>query len=163
MRRLPFTPWLLLGLAMLLSGCGRPPSLYAQVSTPSVPVAAITVVQADAIVVDGRHVRLIDMAAPQPAPDARCVAEAVAARQARLRMVALSEGVHAVTISATGRTDDHGRVEAHVLFDGHDPTSALIDEGLAVAPGATRTDWCQPISDAAPGAMHIAMLSMAAR
>jgi hypothetical protein len=158
--RRPRAGWLVVAFAMLLVGCTRPASLYAPVSATAAPIADITVLGADAIVVNGQHVRLIDVAAPQPAPRAHCVAEAAIARQARLRLDALSQGVHHVTITPTGGKDDYDRTEAHVLFDGQDPTSTLIDEGLAVTPGPSRTDWCAPLSDAPAGGMHIALMSM---
>ena len=37
----------------------------------------------DALIIDGRRVHLVDAVTPQPAPDARCPAEALAARQVR--------------------------------------------------------------------------------
>lgn len=155
--------WPALVAAVFLSACGRSPSLYAELPASQAPLASIVVVQPDAIVVDGQHIHLVDMAAPQAAPHAHCVAEAAAARQTRLRLIALSEDVHAVEVTPTGARDGHGRIEAHVRFDGQDPAAILIDEGLAVAAGAKATSWCAPISQSVGDAMHIAMLSMASR
>jgi len=146
-----------------LSGCAPAPALYAELPAHLSPATNITVVQGDTIVVNGRHLRLASIVTPQPAPNAKCVAEAVAARQAHLRLVALSQGVQAVAIEPTGKVDGYGRTEANVLFDGHDPTSTLIEEGLALPAAPVRTDWCSPISNARPEAMRIAVLSMTPR
>jgi len=153
----------LLMIAASASACSSPQTLYAQRTIAEAPLPSITVVQGDAIVVDGQHVRLADIAAPQPAPLARCVAEVAAARQTRLRLVALTQGVHDVTVTPTGEVDEFGRIKAHILFDGQDPTAVLIDEGLALAAGPERTDWCVSFSEARPEAMHIARLSMLGR
>jgi len=147
-------------LSLLASGCTKPHSLYAEGAPIPAPPADIDVLEADVLVVDGQHLRLVDLVAPQPTPRAHCVAEALAARQARLRLRALSQGVQHVTITPAGAADDYGRTPIHVLFDGHDPGQMLIEEGLAVAPGSTSLDWCAPLSEDPARTRHIAMLSL---
>jgi endonuclease YncB( thermonuclease family) len=134
-------------------------SLYAAEPPVAAAPPSIAVLHGDAIVVDGRHVRLVDAVTPQPAPYAHCVAEAMAARQARLRLGALANDVHKVSITPAGGVDAYNRIKAHVTFDGTDPAGVLISEGLAVAPGAGAVDWCGAVSQKADGVRHIAMLS----
>jgi endonuclease YncB( thermonuclease family) len=161
MSHAPF-PLVAVLIALTLGACSPRPSLYADVSVPPErALARINVVQADALVVDGKRVHLVDAVTPQPAPDARCPAEALAARQARLRMTALALRVHHVDVQPTGTIDGYNRANAHVLFDGVDPALVLISEGLAVAPQKQAFDWCGPLSDAFPRAQHLAMLSLA--
>lgn len=157
---------ILLGLtlaatAALASACAKPQTLFtAAAATPiEAPPPSIEVLNADVIVVDGQHIRLVDVVTPQPAPSAHCAAEALAAYQGRLRLKEVSQGVQKVVITPAGKVDSSGRTPAHVLFDGHDPAQSLIDDGVAVAPGAKAMDWCGPLSSSLPQATHIALLS----
>ncbi|HEX4179527.1 MAG TPA: hypothetical protein VHY32_01925 [Caulobacteraceae bacterium] len=147
--------------ALFLGACSQQHSLYADGPALSADtVAQIDVVQADALVIDGRRVHLVDAITPQGAPDAHCAAEALAARQARLRLTALADRVHHVDVRPTGTLDGYNRVNAHITFDGVDPARVLIDEGLAVAPQKQAFNWCGPLSEAFPQAQHLAMLSV---
>jgi hypothetical protein len=147
-------------LALALGACAQH-SLYADGSAPpSAAFSQISVVQADALVIDGRRVHLVDALTPQPAPDARCPAEALAARQARLRVMSLANQARHADIRPTGTLDRYNRADAHVLFDGVDPAAVLIDEGLAVAPGKHAFNWCGPLSEGFPQARRLAMLSL---
>ncbi len=147
--------------ALLAAACAKPQPLFTASATASVeaPPPAIEVLNADVVIVDGQHIRLVDAVMPQPAPSAHCAAEALAAYQGRLRLKELSQGVQKVVITPAGAVDSSGRTPAHVLFDGHDPAQSLIDDGVAVAPGAKAMDWCGPLSSSLPQATHIAMLS----
>jgi endonuclease YncB( thermonuclease family) len=147
--------------AALAAACAKPQTLFTASDTAAVqaPPPAIEVLNADVIVVDGQHVRLVDAVMPQPAPRAHCAAEALAAYQGRLKLKELSQGVQKVTITAAGAADSSGRTPAHVLFDGNDPAQSLIDDGLAVAANGKPMDWCGPLSGSLPQATHIAMLS----
>jgi endonuclease YncB( thermonuclease family) len=117
------------------------------------------VLQSDVLVIDGQAVHMADAVTPQASPDARCAAEALAARQAALRLKSLASGVRTVTVTPTGAHDSANRPYAHVLLDGEDPAHDLIADGLAVAPGGKPFDWCGPISADFPRAAHIADLS----
>ena len=146
---------------LALSACSQPHSLFVDGPARSAgPVSQISVVQADALVVDGRRVHLVDAITPQPAPDAGCPAEALAARQARLRMTDLAARAGHVEVKPTGTLDGYNRINAHVSFDGLNPANTLIDEGLAVAPDKQSFNWCGPLSAAFPQAQHLAMLSL---
>jgi endonuclease YncB( thermonuclease family) len=154
------TSILILG-ALLLSACSKAHALY--MDEPVQPTAALSqirVLQADALVVDGRRVHLVGAVTPQPAPDAGCPAEALAARQARLRMTDLAAQARHAEVKPTGTLDRYNRADAHVLFDGSDPAETLIGEGLAVAPDNPAFNWCGPLSGAFPQARRLAMLSL---
>jgi len=146
-----------------LSACSQPTtsSLFTKTAAAADVAAApqIVVLRGDVLVVDGRHLRLVDIAVPQAAPDAHCAAEAVASRQAQLRLEAMTRLVHSVVVTPTGGRDDHDRTLAHVTFDGLDPAKTLIDEGLAVAPQPGGFDWCSSADTTHPAAQRIAMLS----
>ena len=150
-----------------LSACSRPAasSLFTQTSSAVAagPIPQIVVLRGDVLVVDGRHLRLVDMTAPQAAPDAHCAAEAIASRQAQLRLEDLTRRVRSIVVTPTGGLDDHGRILARVELDGLDPTKTLIDEGLAVAPQPAGFDWCDATSTTQPAAQRIAMLSFNGR
>jgi len=149
----------LLGLA----ACSRPAasSLFTQTSsvvgTDATP--QIQVLRGDVLVVDGRHVRLVDVMVPQAAPDARCAAEAIASRQAQLRLEDLTRRVRSIVVTPTGGFDGYGRTLARVTLDGVDPAATLIEEGFAVAPQPAGFDWCDATSTTEPAAERITMLS----
>ncbi|MDB5408744.1 MAG: hypothetical protein JWL84_3656 [Rhodospirillales bacterium] len=153
------------GLSALLGACSPPQStLFANDAPAAVAASAIPnidVLSGEVLVVDGRHFRMVNVTAPQPAPHAHCAAEALGARQARLRIRELAQGARKVTVIPTGSRDDHNRALATVYLDGVDPAQVLIDEGLAVAPQTEAFDWCAPMSDTIARGKHIAMLSMA--
>ncbi|THD64823.1 hypothetical protein [Phenylobacterium sp.] len=159
----PAPVWLwtfaLLSALVLLTACAPREPLLAAAGPAGPPMPKIAVLQSDVLVVDGQAIHLADVVTPQPSPDARCAAEALAARQAALRLKALASGVIAVGVTPTGDRDGQGRPYAHVLLDGQDPAHDLIEDGLAVAPGGNRFDWCGPISADYPRAAHIATLS----
>ncbi len=147
--------------ALLLPACApRPTSILAIPAAPAAAPPQIIVLQADVIVVDGRHLRLVGAVTPQPAPRAHCAAEAVAARQARSRLREMAQGVGAVTVIPTGKVDRWDRTEAQVFLDATDPAQVLVDEGLAVSPGGKPFDWCGPLSSDMVRSRHIAMLSL---
>jgi endonuclease YncB( thermonuclease family) len=147
----------LLGLA----ACSRPAasSLFTETSNAVGTGPQIQVLRGDVLVVDGRHLRLVDMTAPQAAPDAHCAAEAIASRQTQLRLQDLTRRVRSIVVTPTGGLDDYGRTLARVTLDGVDPAATLIDEGLAVAPQPAGFDWCDATSTTQPAAQRIAMLS----
>jgi endonuclease YncB( thermonuclease family) len=151
--------------AMALGACSRPTSsLFVQpaaAATAAGHAPQIQVLRGDVLVIDGRHIRLADETTPQASPRAHCPAEAIASRQAQLRLEALTRGVRNAAITPTGGIDDHGRTWARVAFDGIDPAQTLINEGLAVAPQQSGFDWCAAASTTQPAAEHIALLSYA--
>jgi hypothetical protein len=146
------------GSLTLMSGCAPRTPLFAE-AAPAGPSASVAVLQSDVLVIDGQAVHLVDAVTPQPSPDARCAAEALAARQTALRLKSLASGVKSATVTPTGVHDGANRPYAHVLLDGMDPAHDLIVNGLAVASGEKPFDWCGPISASFPRGAHIANLS----
>jgi endonuclease YncB( thermonuclease family) len=144
---------------LLLSACAPRGPLFMEARPEGPPPPTIAAQQSDVLIVNGEAIRLADAVTPQPSPDARCAAEALAARQAALELKNLVHGVRTVSVTPTGAKDDLNRPYAHVLLDGEDPAHDLIEEGLAVAPSGQRFDWCGPISASFPRARHIATLS----
>ncbi len=93
-----------------MSACSQPHSLFTDEQVGPTGVASqVSVVQADALIVDGKRVHLVDAVTPQPAPDAGCPAEALAARQARLRMTDLAARTRHVDVQTTGTLDGYNR------------------------------------------------------
>lgn len=130
--------------AMTLVGCSRGSALF--VDVPAAPGPQVMVLEPDALVVDGRNVRLSNAAAPHLAPHAGCWAEALAARQARQTVQALVAGAREVTVTRTGGADEHNRSLGRVTVDGVDLGQTLLDDGLAALPGKAPFDWCGPLS-----------------
>ncbi|WP_329639702.1 nuclease [Phenylobacterium sp.] len=132
-------------LAMMpLAACSRGASLFTDVQATRSP--QVTVVEADALVVDGRPVRLSNANAPQLAPQAHCWAEGLAARQVRETVQGLVAGAREVTVTPTGGTDEDSRIFSRVAVNGVDLGETLMKDGLAAAPGEARFDWCGPMS-----------------
>ena len=151
--------FLLLAALVLLSACAPRSPLFSDARPAGPPPPQISVLQGDVLIINGQTVRLVDAITPQPAPDARCAAEALGARQAQNRLKELVHGVRTATVTPTGARDDQNRPYAHVLLDGEDLAHDLIEDGLAVAAGDKRFDWCAPLSTSLPRAAHIANLS----
>jgi endonuclease YncB( thermonuclease family) len=144
---------------MALAGCRRAEQEPAP-KTPPGPSAAerMQVLNADVFVIDGRHVRLADAVAPQPIPDARCWAEALAAKQATLATRELVRSAQTLRVEPTGRSDEYNRTVAHVYLDGQDLGRTLHDAGLAAETAAGRFGWCDPISAGGSGAPDVKTL-----
>lgn len=118
-----------------------------------------TVIGADILVIDGRHLRLSNAFAPETIPDARCWAEAVAARQGVAIVQRLVNNARTVAIQETGGKDEYDRAFALVSLDGLDLGQVLIDNGLAARRTQEHFNWCDPISRSAPGALTITTLT----
>ena len=131
-------------VVIALSACSRGAPLFADVQATRSP--QVTVVEADALVVDGRPVRLSNANAPQLAPQAHCWAEGLAARQVRETVQGLVAAARDVTVTPTGGTDDDGRILSRVAVNGVDLGETLLKDGLAAAPGEARFDWCAAMS-----------------
>ncbi len=128
-----------------LTACSRPRASQplAQASTPR---PAVVVVEGDALVVDGQHIRLSNAYAPRTAPHAHCWAEALAARQAREALRGLLADAREIKVTATGGVDEYNRALSRVSLDGLDLGETLRAKGLAAVPAAQPFDWCAPLS-----------------
>ena len=143
-------------MTLALMACAPRAPLYAE-TTPA-PVDEVEVVNADALVVNGRHIRLSDAAAPQPVPDARCWAEALAARQARRATQQLTATARHVSVTVTGGRDEYDRALGRVALDGVDLAQTLIAQGMAM-PSQPAFDWCGPVSASIAHGARLATLS----
>jgi endonuclease YncB( thermonuclease family) len=146
---------LTVALALSLLGCERR-------SAPPLPIEAsaavrpkVTVLNADILVIEGKHYRLANAFAPEPVPDARCWAEALAAKQATRVVAGLVDQAASVQASPTGGVDDYNRTLATIHVDGADLGDVLFKQGLAARPGKGRFEWCNPISRNDPGAPEV--------
>jgi len=153
----------ILGLTatVALAACSRAAPLFADVQAPRSP--QVTVLEADALVVDGRHVRLSNASTPHLLPDARCWGEGVAARQARDTVQGLVAEAREVTVTPTGGTDEYGRAFSRVAVNGVDLGETLREDGLAAAPAEARFDWCGPLSIDLSRAPRISALTGSSR
>lgn len=152
---------ILLALALLLGACHKTPEPPTTITTPPGLGDRVRVLSADAMVIDGRHVRLANAYAPQGVPDARCWAEATAALQAvDLVRSKIKEARTVVVGPATGFDEFH-RDLAVVELDGVDLGQELYAHGLAARRTAApngRFAWCEPISGKATGAPDVTSL-----
>ncbi|MET0336557.1 MAG: nuclease [Caulobacter sp.] len=145
---------------LVLAGCSPQKQSEADIADvqPSVGSRA-TVISADILVIDGRHLRLSNAFAPETIPDARCWAEAVAARQGVAIVQRLVNNARSVAIEETGGKDEYDRAYALVTLDGLDLGQVLIDNGLAGRRTKELFNWCDPISRNSPGAPAVTALT----
>ncbi len=144
--------------AVTLAGCSRGSPLFVDVPPPP-RSAQVVVLEPDALVVDGRHVRLSNAVAPQLVPHARCWAEAVAARQARDAVRSLVIEARDVTVTPTGGVDEYTRSLSRVSLDGRDLGQALLGRGMAAPPDRRPFDWCAPLSTSLAAGPPLAVLA----
>ena len=150
-----------LAAVVTLAGCGERQPLLTDKQTPDVPLTErIQVLSADTLVIDKKPVRLANAFAPEPIPQARCWAEAVASNEATEIVRDMVRGATTFDVRATGGVDEYNRPFSTVALDGLDLGQTLYDRGLAAKPGETRRrfEWCHPISQNDPGAPTLSSL-----
>jgi hypothetical protein len=141
---------------LTVTGCDRKPAPAPPGEAPAAVIRPhVVVLAADILVIDGKHVKLSNAFGPEPVPDARCWAEAVAAKQAVRTVAAMVDRAASVRIQPTGGVDDFNRTLAKVEIDGADLGEALFQEGLAARPAGKRFEWCNPISRNEEGAPNV--------
>jgi hypothetical protein len=144
-------------LASTLAACGKAePPLKA--SAPPSITAHVRVLDADVLVIDGKHVRLANAYAPESLLHARCWAESLASDHAAAFVKDLVQRASSYDFKATGGGDDYGRTYGLVSIDNADLGDILYNAGLASRPASPRFDWCGPISKKAEGAPKISSL-----
>lgn len=152
--------WILaaaLTLAAALAACGRAdPPLRA--SAPESITDHVRVLDADVLVIDGKHVRLANAYAPEALLHARCWAESLASDRAAGYVKELVQRARTYAFRPTGDTDGYGRTYGLMSIDGADLGDTLYGAGLASRPSTPRFDWCGPISQQAQGAPKISSL-----
>jgi len=129
-----------------------------QATAPASIADHVRVLDADVLVIDGKHVRLANAYAPEALLHARCWAESLASDRAAGYVKALVERGRTYAFRPTGATDDYGRSYGLMTIDGADLGDTLYEAGLASRPSTPRFDWCGPISQKAQGAPKISSL-----
>jgi hypothetical protein len=157
MRALPATAFLWLAAVLAaspLAGCDRREASEPPLQAPAGPSVAerVKVLNADVLVIDGRDIRLADAVAPQPIPDARCWAEALASKLSVAAVRDLVRSSSAIRVEPTGRRDEHNREIARVVLDNQDLGRTLHDMGFAAETAAGHFGWCGPLSAGGEGA-----------
>jgi hypothetical protein len=143
---------LILLAVLAVAGCGRKPQPPPVGEAPAAIRPHVVVLAADILVIDGKHVKLSNAFGPEPVPDARCWAEALAAKQAVRTVAAMVDRAASVQVHPTGGVDEYNRTLAKVDIDGADLGQTLFNEGLAARPLGKRFEWCNPVSRNETGA-----------
>ena len=141
-----------------LAACGKPEApLKAADVAPSIG-GHVRVLDADALIIDGQHVRLANAYAPESLLHARCWAESLASDHAAEFVKDLVQRARSYDFKPTGGVDEYGRTKGQVSIDNADLGDILYNAGLASRPTDPRFDWCGPISKKAEGAPKISSL-----
>ena len=140
--------------SVAMDACAPPEKPVAHTLPESV-ASRVMVLNADSLVIDGKHVHLSNASAPQSAIHARCWAEAYLADNEITYVRDLIARAHAIDFKPTGQVDSYNRALGQVTLDGIDLGEQLYQEGMAARLTEPRFDWCQPVSQAADGAPPI--------
>ena len=142
---------------LLLIGCeAKEPPLKAE-PPPSI-ANRVRVLDADVLIIDGKHVALANAYAPESLLHARCWAESMASDHAAEFVKDLVDHARSIDFAPNGKTDKYNRALGLVTLDGADLGDILYQQGLAARVVEPRFDWCQPISKQADGAPKISTL-----
>lgn len=144
-------------LASILSACSKPEPPLKASAPPSID-AHVRVLDADLLVIDGKHVQLANAYAPEALLHARCWAESLASDHAAEFVKDLVQRARAYEFKPSGGIDSFGHTLGYVTIDGADLGDILYNAGLASRPAKPRFDWCGPISQKAEGAPKISSL-----
>jgi endonuclease YncB( thermonuclease family) len=137
--------------ASVLAACEKAPDLPSSIALPPQGLGdRVRVLSADAMVIDGQHVRLANAYAAQGVPDARCWAEATAAQTTLAWVRAKMRDAREIAVEPTTGFDEYHRQMAIVMVDGVDLGQEMYQNGLAAR--------CDPISGKAPGAPAVSSL-----
>ena len=140
-----------------VAACQRKEAPLAAAPPPSI-TAHVRVLDADVLIIDGKHVRLANAYGPESLLHSRCWAESLASDHASEYVRGLVDHARSYTFKDAGHTDEYGRTVGYVSIDGADLGDILYEQGLAARPSNPRFDWCQPISKQAAGAPKISSL-----
>jgi endonuclease YncB( thermonuclease family) len=143
---------------LLLSACAPKPDAVKAVDPPPSIVGRVRVLDADVLIIDGKHVKLSNAYAPETLLHARCWAESLASDRAAEYVKDLVQHARSFDFKPNGRFDTYNRAMGLVTIDGADLGDILYEQGLAARPVEPRFDWCQPISKQAEGAPKISTL-----
>jgi endonuclease YncB( thermonuclease family) len=140
-----------------LGACSKPETPLVDTPPPSI-TGHVRVLDADVLIIDGKHVHLANAYAPESLLHARCWAESLAADHAAEYAKDLVQHARSYEFKPTGETDDYNRTVGYLTIDGADLGDILYNQGLAARPSKPRFDWCRPISQKAEGAPRISSL-----
>jgi endonuclease YncB( thermonuclease family) len=141
----------------LLCGC-QPKSATLSATPPPSITDKVRVLDADVLIIDGKHVKLSNADTPESLLHARCWAESLASDRAASYVKDLVEHARSFKFKPSDKFDTYNRVLGLVDIDGADLGDILYQQGLAARPVEPRFDWCQPISKQAQGAPKISTL-----
>ena len=142
----------------LLGACEPQQDAVVAPAVPASIVGRVRVLDADVLIVDGKHVRLANAYAPESLLHARCWAESLASDRAAEYVKDLIDHARSFDFKPNGQTDTYNRAVGLMTIDGADLGDILYEQGLAARPVEPRFDWCQPISKQADGAPKISTL-----
>lgn len=140
-----------------LSACSKPEKPLANTPPPSI-TGQVRVLDADVLIVEGKHVHLANAYAPESLLHARCWAESMASDHAAEFVKDLVAHARSYAFKPTGEIDGYNRAVGYLTIDGADLGDILYNQGLAARPSKPRFDWCAPISQKAEGAPRISSL-----
>ena len=138
---------LLLSASILVAACDRKALTFADDDHGAEEVEVVTPA---VLLIGDQQVRLAGVSTPQPAPEAKCWAEALLAREAMQMLRAHTDRVSDLQVMPAA--DKPGT--ARVLVDGRDLSRLLVSEGFAASSGAG-WDWCGPMQLKTPRAPHL--------
>ena len=142
---------------LLLIACQAKEAPLTAAAPPSI-ANRVRVLDADVLIIDGKHVALANAYAPESLLHARCWAESLASDHATEFVKDLVEHARTIDFAPNGKTDKYNRAVGTVTIDGADLGDILYEQGLASRVVDPRFDWCQPISKQADGAPKISAL-----
>jgi hypothetical protein len=145
-------------IAAGVAGCQKAAEKPLVHKAPPSIAARVLVLNADSLVIDGRHVHLSNASAPEGVLHARCWAEAIAAQSAVAFVRDLVQHAGSIEFTPNGKVDGYNRDLGLVSVDRSDLGDMLYQKGMAARLTSPRFDWCQPISKQADGAPPISSL-----
>jgi hypothetical protein len=149
---------ILAALALVLTAaCSKPEAPLASAPPPTI-TNHVRVLDADVLIIDGRHVSLANAYGPESLLHARCWAESLASDHAAEFVKQLVQHARSYDFKPNGQTDEYNRALGYLTIDGADLGDILYNQGLAARPSKPRFNWCQPLSQKAEGAPRISSL-----
>ena len=138
-------------LALCVGACDAPEKPLVH-SAPVTVSGRVKVLNADTLVIDGRHVHLSNASAPQSVLHAHCWSEALLATDELAFVKDLVDHALTIDFKPSGQVDDYNRDLGLVRLDGMDLGDELYNRGMAARLTEPRFDWCRPVSEKAEGA-----------
>jgi endonuclease YncB( thermonuclease family) len=144
-------------MASALAACTKAEQPLKAEAPPSI-TGHVRVLDADVLIIDGKHIKLANAYGPESLLHARCWAESLASDRAADKVKELVQRAQTYEVRTIGKTDIYNRQLGYVSIDGADLGDMLYEQGLAARPSDPRFDWCAPISQKAQGSPKISSL-----